>query len=113
MSFVNQFGKLFNRKAAAPETQEGADPLDAAMVLDNSPLREAYQADAMNSVQGEPDASRLGEVAPADEDLVTLPVLGSATAAQHQRRLFALAGVGAVVLALIAGWVLQQAERSL
>ncbi|MCE1250880.1 MAG: methyl-accepting chemotaxis protein [Comamonadaceae bacterium] len=112
MSFVNSFGKLFNRKAAAPGAAEGADPLAAAMVLDNSPLREAYQADAMNSVQGDTDLSVHSDALAAEEDLVTLPVLGSATAAQHQRRLFALTGVGAVVLALIAGWALQQAERS-
>ncbi len=111
MSLVNSFGKWFNRKPAAASAVEGGDALDAAMSLDNSPLRESYQADAMHSVQGDP-SSLYGDVLAPEENLVALPLLGSAPAATQQRRLFALAGIGAVVLALVAGWVLQQAERS-
>ena len=60
MSVVNQFGKLFNRKPAAPDTgaatgatDDGQDLL-ATGALDGSQLRDSYQAEAMNSVQGDP-----------------------------------------------------------
>lgn len=113
MSVVNPFGKLFNRKPAAPEgggadLSEGSpDPLAAGL------LPEAYAVDAVNSVQGDPGLlSQDAEGEFADEDLVSLPLLGRASAAVHQRRLLLLLAVGLVVLALIAGWVLQQANRS-
>ncbi len=102
MSVVNPFAKLFHRKPAG-DASAGQDSLAAA----------SYQSDGMQSVQGEPSAlppSMEGEV--ADEDLISLPLLGRATAAEHQRRLLALLAVGVVVLALIAGWVLKQADRS-
>ncbi|BFO54095.1 MULTISPECIES: methyl-accepting chemotaxis protein [Comamonadaceae] len=102
MSVVNPFAKLFPRKTAG-DASAGQDSLAAA----------SYQSDGMQSVQGEPSAlppSPEGEV--ADEDLISLPLLGRATAAEHQRRLLALLAVGVVVLALIAGWVLKQADRS-
>ena len=47
-----------------------------------------------------------------DNELITLPVLGSATAAAHQRRLLALLAVGVVALGVIAAWVLRQADQS-
>ncbi|AVP56996.1 methyl-accepting chemotaxis protein [Pulveribacter suum] len=113
MSVVNPFGKLFNRKPAAPgggaaDLSEGnPDPLAAGL------LPEAYAADAVNSVQGDPGVlSQYGEGELVDEDLVSLPLLGRAAAAVHQRRLLLLLAIGLVVLALIAGWVLQQANRS-
>ena len=119
MSVVNQFGKLFNRKPATPDTgaatgatDDGQDLL-ATGALDGSQLRDSYQAEAMNSVQGDPDGYTPELTAPeAEEDLISLPLLGRSTAAGHQRRLLALLAVGVVVLALIAGWVLQQADRS-
>ena len=119
MSVVNQFGKLFNRKPAAPDTgaatgatDDGQDLL-ATGALDGSQLRDSYQAEAMNSVQGDPGGYTPELTAPeAEEDLISLPLLGRSTAAGHQRRLLALLAVGVVVLALIAGWVLQQADRS-
>ncbi|QNP57798.1 methyl-accepting chemotaxis protein [Paenacidovorax monticola] len=117
MSFVNQFGKLFNRKTAEPGEDVGSadgvhSPQAASALDESSPLRDSYQTDAMNSVQGDPGVSQYAEVAGSDEDMVALPLLGRAPAATHQRRLLALLAVGVVVLALIAGWVLQQADRS-
>ncbi|MEG2629501.1 MAG: methyl-accepting chemotaxis protein, partial [Comamonas sp.] len=47
-----------------------------------------------------------------NEEQVALPLLGRAPAAQQQRRLLIMLAVGVTVLALMAGWVLQQAERS-
>ena len=115
MSVVNQFGKLFNRKPATPDTgatDDGQDLL-ATGALDGSQLRDSYQAEAMNSVQGDPGGYTPELTAPeAEEDLISLPLLGRSTAAGHQRRLLALLAVGVVVLALIAGWVLQQADRT-
>src|SRR3989344_1942716 len=119
MSVVNQFGKLFNRKPATPETGATAGAADdgqdllATGSLDGAQLRDTYQAEAMNSVQGDPDGySPELAASDAEEDLIALPVLGRATAAAHQRRLLALLGIGVAVLALIAFWVLQQADRS-
>lgn len=112
MSVVNPFGKLFNRKPAEPDAELNSvdmaqDPAGAGLLPD------AYQTDGMASVQGDPgDAAQYGDGEFADEDQVSLPLLGRATTAVHQRRLLMLLGVGLVVLALIAGWILQQANRS-
>ena len=43
---------------------------------------------------------------------LSLPMLGEAPSATHQRRLLILLALGVGVLALIAYWVLQQADRS-
>ncbi|ART55929.1 chemotaxis protein [Acidovorax carolinensis] len=119
MSVVNQFGKLFNRKPEEPDTGLGADAVDnsqnvlATGGIEAVALRESYQTDVMNSVQGDPGGeSSDTSSADAGQDLIYLPLLGSNTAAGHQRTLLALLALGVVVLALIAGWVLQQADRS-
>jgi twitching motility protein PilJ len=110
MSVVNKIGNLFNRKSDAPQTDAG--PASDQDLLASEELR-PYQADALNSVQGDPDAppSELPS-ADSDADLISLPVLGQATAAAHQRRLLTLLALGVLVLAVIAGWVLQQADRT-
>ena len=119
MSVVNQFGKLFNRKPEESDTGLGADVIGGGQnvlttgSIEGNTMRESYQTDAMNSVQGDPDgvSSELSTT-DADEDLISLPLLGSNTAAGHQRNLLALLAIGVVLLALIAGWVLRQADRS-
>ncbi|MFZ3123808.1 MAG: methyl-accepting chemotaxis protein [Acidovorax sp.] len=119
MSVVNQFGKLFNRKPEGSDKGPGADMVDNSQDIltsgdiEASALRESYQADAMNSVQGDPDGeSPEPSAADTDEDLISLPLLGRSTAAGHQRRLLALLAIGVVALALIVGWVLRQADRT-
>ncbi|SDM65071.1 twitching motility protein PilJ [Oryzisolibacter propanilivorax] len=112
MSVANPFGKLFNRKDVAggdaQRPDEGARPL-----LGPSEL---YPEDALNSVQGQPApllaASDEPLVAHEAADEVRLPLLGRTSTAKHQRHLLMLLTVGLLVLALIAGWVLQQANRS-
>ena len=119
MSVVNQFGKLFNRKPEESDAGLGADVIGGGQnvlttgSIEGNTMRESYQTDAMNSVQGDPDgvSSELSTT-DADEDLISLPLLGSNTAAGHQRNLLALLAIGVVLLALIAGWVLRQADRS-
>ena len=122
MSVFDQFGKLFNRKPAAPEGEvapaespEDGQALMSTGSLDASSVQ-SYQVDAMNSVQGDPAMGYAVEQAEAaadlDQDQVTLPLLGTATPAVHQRKLLTLLAVGVVILGLIAGWVLQQANRS-
>jgi twitching motility protein PilJ len=115
---VNPFEKLFNRKPAASEaggdaprdSEQGSSVID---VLDSTQLRESFQADALNSVQGETSSLMPDLLLPDnEEDMVRLPVLGKATAAAHQRTLLILLAVGVVVLAVIAGLVLRQANQS-
>ncbi len=108
MSVVNTIANLFNRKpAGSSEAGSAADP--GELVADDL---KPYQADGLDSVQGDPDAplSELPETE-ARADLITLPLLGQSTPARHQRRLLMLLALGVVVLALVAGWVLQQADR--
>ncbi|HQX07266.1 MAG TPA: type IV pili methyl-accepting chemotaxis transducer N-terminal domain-containing protein, partial [Zoogloea sp.] len=110
MSVVKQIGNLFNRKSDAPQTDAG--PASDQDLLSSEELRN-YQTDALNSVQGDPDGSFAeSPAAQSETDLITLPVLGESTAANHQRRLLILLALGVVLLAVIAGWVLQQADRS-
>jgi twitching motility protein PilJ len=115
MSVVNPFGKLFNRNPSTPDVGTADDGRDLLTTgaLDGAQLSDAYSAESMNSVQGDPYGYSPELSSPeAEDDLISLPVLGRSTAAGHQRRLLALLAVGVVVLALIAGWVLQQADRA-
>ena len=117
MSFANQFGKLFNRKPAPAEAEAGAEgnsDLLSAESPDAGTSRDPYQVEPMNSVQGDVASYAPGsdDTVGVDNELITLPVLGSATAAAHQRRLLALLAVGVVALGVIAAWVLRQADQS-
>ncbi|MBB2777443.1 UNVERIFIED_ORG: twitching motility protein PilJ [Comamonas terrigena] len=47
-----------------------------------------------------------------EQSSIELPLLGPAPAATHQRRLLTMLALGVLLLALVAGWVLQQADRS-
>ncbi|GAB2538424.1 MULTISPECIES: methyl-accepting chemotaxis protein [unclassified Simplicispira] len=113
MSVVKQVGNLFNRKPVSQEAGNGLAADQDALSLDEL---QNYSADGLNSVQGDPDGYASAAASPVrsedDADLISLPLLGEASAAAHQRRLLILLAVGVAVLALIATWVLQQADRS-
>ena len=112
MSVVTPLEKLFLRKPV----QRDAQPSQSDLALDSvsaGQLSRAFQADGMPSVLGDVgEAPQPDRPNPSDEDLVNLPLLGNASTVTHQRRLLILLGVGLVLLALIAGWVLQQSSRS-
>ena len=111
MSVAQNFGKLFNRTPAATVDGALSGEQGAAGPVMSDPLREHYPGDALNSVQGSPDPADV-ELPESSIDRISLPLLGEATAAEHQRRLLMLLALGVVLLALIAGWVLRQSERS-
>ncbi|MFT3813837.1 MAG: methyl-accepting chemotaxis protein [Acidovorax sp.] len=102
MSIAHQIGSLFRRKS------DEFDGLASSFGGRADAL--APQLDGMHSVHGDPAGA--ADMPLAGEEQVTLPLLGHAPAAAHQRRLLALLAVGVVALALIAGWVLQRADRS-
>lgn len=118
MSVVKKFGKMFNR--APEESNDGSSPpsvlaQDALSddMLDAGQFRSPYQGgDAFHSVQGDPYAQASGARGNVESDIIALPVLGSATVGTHQKRLLILLAFGVLLLALIAAWVLQQADRS-
>ncbi len=118
MSVVKNFGKMFNR---APDTSADGSNLSSVLaqdalsddMLDAAHFRSSSQGgDAFHTVQGNPDADVTAAGGHAASDAIILPVLGSGTVESHQKRLLILLAVGVMVLALIAGWVLQQASRS-
>lgn len=47
-----------------------------------------------------------------EQDHISIPLLGSAPAASHQRKLLALLAVGGIALGGLSGWVLQQSDLS-
>ena len=114
MSVVKQIGNLFNRKPESPKADTGSSTDQNLLSTDGMPH---YPAEALNSVQGDPQGAAASAAVMENsdtesEDLIALPLLGEATAASHQRRLLILLGLGVAVLAIIAFWVLQQADRS-
>ena len=112
MSVVNPLEKLFLRKPVQGDADLGQpdiiqDSISAGV------LSQAYQADGMPSVLGDyGDTVRKPEPGVAEQEQISLPLLGSASTGTHQRRLLILLGIGLVMLALIAGWALQQSSRS-
>ncbi|MBY0455578.1 MAG: type IV pili methyl-accepting chemotaxis transducer N-terminal domain-containing protein [Burkholderiaceae bacterium] len=108
MSVATQFGKLFSRKS---ESQDSRSDADRDSLASSSLDVDSFQMDTFNSVQGGAGAYAADANEHADGELIDLPILGKGTAVGHQRRLLILLAVGAVVLALIAGWILKQSDR--
>ncbi|MGK3272519.1 methyl-accepting chemotaxis protein [Comamonas kerstersii] len=101
MSFVQRVSKFFRRK---PEGQD-----EVTVVQQQEATAQQMSAeDAWPSVQ----YTDVLDDAPVEQSEIHLPLLGPAPAATHQRRLLTMLALGVILLALVAGWVLQQADRS-
>lgn len=106
MSFAQKIGKLFQRRSGGSgdgggNRPDGAAPRDPC-ALEGAPGR---VDDAGVSLFSDDEVL-------VEEELIALPLLGRAPAPVQQRRLLIMLAVGVIVLALMAGWVLQQADRS-
>ncbi len=77
-------------------------------------LADATAADAGDAAPGGFAASRLAEPNAGfnDSELVALPLLGRASINRHQRALYALLAAALLILAILAGVALRQAERN-
>ena len=93
MSFAQKMSQWFQRKPVA------------AAVSDT-----VYDG-ALNSVQGAPSILEMDDTSNVD-DLISLPVLGRATVAKHQRTLFTVLGGSVLVLVLLSAWMLRDASNS-
>ncbi|MBV8249406.1 MAG: type IV pili methyl-accepting chemotaxis transducer N-terminal domain-containing protein [Comamonas sp.] len=103
MSFAQRINQWFQRK-----------PVAAAVSDDNgmgdTVVQDMYDG-ALNSVQGAPSLIDLEGTRRADE-LISLPLLGKATVAKHQRTLFTLLGGSVLALVILAAWMLREASNS-
>ena len=111
MSFVDQIQKLFSRKAP------GADSLDEVL-SQISPSESASIDPAAANVheQGTPgqeeSARSAAQGAPAgDAALLSVPLLGRRSIAQHQRILFVLLGLSVAALLGVAGYAVSQGDK--
>ena len=95
MSFVDRLKKLWPRKPVA-ETSEGAD---AGVSIFQQALDATFLGDSPSPALG--SAAKAAPDA-AEADLISLPLLGQATVARHQRVLFSLLGVALLVLVAAA-----------
>lgn len=100
MAIANRMGKLFRKTGSSRASAKGAR-------LENE-MPHAY---AMGAMQRSLELTAQDE-AVAEQEYFSLALMGRATAPVHQRRLLTMLAVGVVILALVAGWVLQQADRS-
>lgn len=101
MSFVQRVSKFFRRKP------EGQDEMTVVQQQEAT-AQQMSAEDAWPSVQ----YTDVLDDAPVEQSEIHLPLLGPAPAATHQRRLLTMLALGVILLALVAGWVLQQADRS-
>ena len=104
MSFAQKINQLFRRKPIA-----AAASGDSSMMGDTV-VQDLYDG-SLNSVQGAPSVFGVEETGRADE-LVSLPILGTATTAKHQRTLFTLLGGSVLVLVVLSAWMLREASNS-
>jgi twitching motility protein PilJ len=101
MSFIQQVGSIFRRRSG-----EKNEAVAAAATEDSS--QHTLTVDTLQSVQ---DTDLMDDLT-LEQGCIELPLLGPAPAATHQRRLLTMLALGVLLLALVAGWVLQQADRS-
>ena len=104
MSFAQKINQLFRRKPIA-----AAASGDSSMMGDTV-VQDLYDG-SLNSAQGAPSVFGVEEAGRADE-LVSLPILGTATTAKHQRTLFTLLGGSVLVLVVLSAWMLREASNS-
>ena len=119
MSVIEKIQKIFKTKSAQP-----ADSMDMASVgmpmdsmatagMDEASLATAVYRPA-DSSDAQFAASRIAsadaENAQANPDLLSLPILGRRTIAQHQRILLSLLGLSVLVLGAVAYRALSQAD---
>ncbi|MEG2045627.1 MAG: methyl-accepting chemotaxis protein, partial [Comamonas sp.] len=100
MAIANRMGKIFRKTGSSRADAKGSR-------LENE-MPHAY---AMGAMQRSLELTAQDE-AVAEQEYFSLALMGRATAPVHQRRLLTMLAVGVVILALVAGWVLQQADRS-
>ena len=101
MSLVQQISSIFRRKNS--DKDEGLEVVGA-----DDATQQTLTADTLQSVQ---DTDLMDDLL-VEQGTIDLPLMGPAPAATHQRRLLTMLALGVVLLALVAGWVLQQADRS-
>ena len=104
MSFAQKINQLFRRKPIAAAVSG-----DSGMMGDTV-VQDMYDG-SLNSVQGAPSVFGVEESSRADEQ-VSLPILGTATTAKHQRTLFTLLGGSVLVLVVLSAWMLREAGNS-
>lgn len=101
MSLVQQISSIFRRKNS--DKDEGGEVVGA-----DDATQQTLTADTLQSVQ---DTGLMDDLL-VEQGTIDVPLMGPAPAATHQRRLLTMLALGVVLLALVAGWVLQQADRS-
>lgn len=101
MSLVQQISSIFRRKNS--DKDEGVEVVGA-----DDATQQTLTADTLQSVQ---DTGLMDDLL-VEQGTIDVPLMGPAPAATHQRRLLTMLAFGVVLLALVAGWVLQQADRS-
>ena len=120
MSAVDHFGNPLVQKPAEPDggtpgTPVHTDAVEAVAATEG----DTFSNPALDTLAPEPSEnfaeSRLPDLPEAaavaqSEDTVTLPLLGTASVARHQRVLFTLLGVSLLVLTLVAGFSLRKAD---
>ncbi|MDR0225115.1 MAG: methyl-accepting chemotaxis protein [Burkholderiaceae bacterium] len=106
MSFAQRFANWFQRKPA--DTGTVGDSM-----LGDTVSQDMYAIDTpLSDGRGDPGLARSETALAAEHDQVTLPLLGTAPAARHQRTLSTLMGVLVLALVLAAAWALRQADGS-
>lgn len=111
MSLVQSLGKFMQRDPAEADAAPSRTDLGIDSERDSA-ITSAFEAEGVESVQGDPRAQSSAQGVQTDDDQVVLPLLGRASLAVHQRRLLTLLAIGVVVLALLAGWMLQRSRSS-
>ncbi|WP_298429586.1 methyl-accepting chemotaxis protein [Ottowia sp.] len=111
MSLADQFSISFKKKAPASDEasmQEFVEN-DSAMSLGGE-SRAPEESIAMTSTMEEPES--LGPQELAAEDLITVPVLGTRSAAQHLRLLSIVLALSLLVLGAMVLWTVSQTDKS-
>ena len=126
MSFIEKIQNLFKPQNKLP--QDSMDVASVGMPADpfavdvvNMPGNRTASDANVRTMAAQPETARQSLAMPTiladgpaaavpDADLITLPILGSKTIAQHQRMLLVLLGLSVLVLAVVAYRALGQAD---
>jgi twitching motility protein PilJ len=110
MSVVDKLKNLFANKSSESEPES---KLSLAMPGGSVDMPHSEQVQSMQAPtdDGSLLGGRGGKSKPDANDLVTIPVLGARTVAQHQRTLFMVGGVAVMVLAGAVFYALYQSDK--